>query len=79
MKDGVIIKSNTGFDYYKGPSDKTLAPLPRIPRGSIKTLKSQHKGSVTIENKYISVTLHDDGGIDITPHSQIRDSVEGGE
>jgi hypothetical protein len=72
-KDGVIIKSKSGFEYYHGQNDDGLQPLynPTKTPGSgrkvskIKTLKIFDV--VEIANNQISVRIFPNGKIEIEP------------
>jgi len=71
-KDGIIIKSGKGFEYYHGRNEAHgLRPVltdpvgPRERRLNINTLKVF--SPVSIANNQISVTIFPDGRIEIEP------------
>jgi len=72
-KDGIIIKSKKGFEYYHGQNDDGLKPLlnptktPGVGRriNRIKTLKIFDV--VEIANNQISVRIFPNGKIEIEP------------
>lgn len=72
-KDGVIIKSSSGFNYYHSMNDdglKTLLNPTKTPgagrkTSKIKTLKTY--SVVEIANNQISVKIYPDGRIEIEP------------
>ncbi len=68
-KDGIIIKSKAGFQYYKGMNDDGLQPLfnptPNKAKNKVKTLKVFDV--VEIANNQISVRIYPDGNIEIEP------------
>ena len=71
-KNGIIIKSIKGFEYYHGQKEATgLRPVLTDPKGAksrrlnINTLKVF--SPVHIANNQISVTIYPDGRIDIVP------------
>jgi hypothetical protein len=71
-KNGIIIKSTKGFDYYHGRNESHgLRPVLTDPVGTrsrrltVKTMKVFHP--VSIANNQISVTIYPDGRIDIKP------------
>jgi hypothetical protein len=72
IKNGIIIKSTKGFDYYHGRNEAHgLRPVLTDPVGlrsrrlNVNTLKVFHP--VSIANNQISVTIYPDGRIDIKP------------
>ena len=71
-KNGVIIKSKSGFGYYHGRNeehglrDVLTDPVgPRNRRLKVKTLKIYE--TVEIANNKISVRIHPNGNIEIEP------------
>lgn len=68
-KNGVIIKSKTGFDFYEFQNDDGLRPLynpaSSKSKNRIKTLKVD--SVVEIANSQISVRIHPNGNIEIEP------------
>ena len=71
-KNGIIIKSDKGFEYYHGRNEAhglrqvlTDPVGPKSRRLGIKTMKVF--SPVHIANNQISVTIYPDGRIDITP------------
>ena len=72
-KEGVIIKSEEGFTYYKSPNEAARADLymPDQPNRRIKTLKVDHM--VEIANNYVSVRVYPDGRIEVEPSKESQD------
>ena len=71
-KNGIIIKSTKGFDYYHGRNESHgLRPVLTDPVGAksrrltVKTMKVF--SPVHIANNQISLTIYPDGRIDIEP------------
>jgi hypothetical protein len=72
-KDGVIVKSSSGFNYYHSMNDDGLKPLynptktsgPGRKPSKIKTLKVY--SMVEFANNQISVKIYPDGRIEIEP------------
>ena len=65
-KNGIIIKSNSGYNYYHGMSDKNgLRELSPSPRGRVKTLKVFDV--VEIANNKISIKIYPDGKVVVEP------------
>ena len=66
-KDGIIIKSKSGFQHYFGPHDGALREtvMPDDPKRKIKTMKVFDV--VEIANNKISVKIYPDGRINIEP------------
>jgi len=69
-KNGVIIKCPVGFNYYHTQNDEGLRPLfnPSTSRANnrVKTLKVDRV--VEVANNKVSVRVHPDGNIEITPN-----------
>lgn len=73
-KDGVIIKSIDGFDYYFGLSDKSLKPVMKAPMGpsvdkvrKVKTLKVFNM--VSIANNKFTVNIWPGGKVEVIPNN----------
>ena len=70
-KDGVIMKCESGFQYYSGSGDSSLKPIVMLTKAgnnrTVKTIKITE--SVTVANNLMTVTVHPDGSIDIVPNA----------
>ena len=67
-KDGVIMKCESGFQYYHGNNDDGLRPLMKegnLAHHRVKTIKVYEM--VEIANNYVSVRIYPDGRVEVIP------------
>jgi len=68
-KDGVILKTQHGFNYYNGISDDTLKTVTR-PRDGATVKTSKVYEPVVVANHKVTVVVYPDGRVEITPNVQ---------
>ena len=66
---GLIVNFTDEVSYYKS---QRPTPIKEVTGQNSKAYKS-FEGSVTVKNKFIEVTLHADGNVEMKPHAQLLD------
>ena len=73
-KDGVVLKCKSGFNYYKGSGDSSLARIvvekgyTRSKDGTSLVKTSKVYEPVTVANNKMTVTVYPDGRLEIVPN-----------
>jgi 3-isopropylmalate dehydratase small subunit len=70
----VVFNETEASVFANGSTDAGLVPIKDAPSENYKQLKTL-TGSVTVENKFVSVTVYENGAIEIVHHDQVKESI----